>query len=65
MPSNCVGAGMISNPGIAAKMFEALYDNNINIQMISTSEINISVLIDLKDADKAVLAIHDVFFGEK
>ena len=60
-----VGAGMISHPGIAAKMFEALYDNNINIQMISTSEINISVLIDLKDADKAVLAIHDVFFGEK
>lgn len=60
-----VGAGMISHPGIAAKMFEALYDNNINIQMISTSEINISVLIDLKDADKAVLAIHEVFFGEK
>ncbi|HCC04263.1 MAG TPA: aspartate kinase [Clostridiales bacterium] len=60
-----VGAGMISHPGIAAKMFEALYDNNINIQMISTSEINISVLIDLKDADKAVLAIHDVFFDDK
>lgn len=60
-----VGAGMISHPGIAAKMFEALYDNNINIQMISTSEINISVLIDSKDADKAVLAIHDVFFGDK
>jgi len=59
-----VGAGMISHPGTASKMFEALYDNNINIQMISTSEINISVLIDLKDADKAVLAIHDAFFGK-
>ena len=59
-----VGAGMISHPGTASKMFEALYDSNINIQMISTSEINISVLIDLKDADKAVSAIHDSFFGK-
>lgn len=57
-----VGAGMQSNPGVAAKMFEALFESNINIQMISTSEIKISVLIDQKDANKAVNAIHDAFF---
>ena len=56
-----VGAGMQSNPGVAAKMFEALYDANINIQMISTSEIKISVLIARKDADRAVIAVHDAF----
>lgn len=56
-----VGAGMASNPGVAAKMFEALYDKSINIQMISTSEIKVSVLIDQKDAEKAVVAIHDKF----
>ncbi len=56
-----VGAGMASNPGVAAKMFEALYDKGINIQMISTSEIKVSVLIDAKDAEKAVVAIHDKF----
>lgn len=56
-----VGAGMQSNPGVAAKMFEALYDANINIQMISTSEIKISVLVALDDSDKAVNAIHDAF----
>ncbi len=61
-----VGAGMQSNPGVAAKMFEALYDANINIQMISTSEIKISVLIARKDADRAVIAVHDAFdFSEK
>lgn len=61
-----VGAGMQSNPGVAAKMFEALYDANINIQMISTSEIKISVLIARKDADRAVVAVHDAFdFTEK
>ena len=54
-----VGAGMVNNPGVASKMFEALYDANINIHMISTSEIKISVLIDEKDAEKAVVAIHD------
>ena len=54
-----VGAGMQSNPGVAAKMFEALMDAHINIQMISTSEIKISVLIDLKDSARAVTAIHD------
>ena len=57
-----VGAGMINNPGVAAKLFEALYDANININMISTSEIKISVLVDRKDASKAVEAIHDKFF---
>ena len=57
-----VGAGMESHPGTASKMFEALYEHNINIDMISTSEIKISVLIPLKDADKAVSAVHDAFY---
>lgn len=56
-----VGAGMESNPGVAASMFEALYESDINIQMISTSEIKISVLIDIEDAEKAVKAIHAKF----
>lgn len=56
-----VGAGMASNPGVAATMFEALYDAGININMISTSEIKVSVLIDKADADRAVRAIHDKF----
>lgn len=56
-----VGAGMQSNPGVAATMFEALFEAGINIQMISTSEIKISVLIEKKDADKAVAVIHDAF----
>ena len=56
-----VGSGMVSNPGVAAKMFEALYEAHININMISTSEIKVSVLIDQKDAEKAVRAIHDKF----
>lgn len=58
-----VGSGMINNPGVAAKMFEALYDAHININMISTSEIKISVLVDKKDADRAVQAVHDKFFA--
>ena len=57
-----VGAGMESHPGVAAKMFEALYDSNINIQMISTSEIKISVIIEEKYADKALNVVHDAFF---
>ena len=57
-----VGAGMETHYGVAAKMFEALYETQINIQMISTSEIKISVLIDEKDADKAVEAVHSKFF---
>ncbi len=56
-----VGAGMESNPGVAAKMFEALFDAGINIRMISTSEIKVSVLIDEKFADDAVSAVHDKF----
>lgn len=58
-----VGAGMETHAGVASKMFEALYDRQINIQMISTSEIKVSVLIDKADADKAVVAIHDKFFS--
>lgn len=56
-----VGAGMQSNPGVAAKMFEALSEAQINIQMISTSEIKISVLISRADSEKALTAIHDSF----
>ncbi len=59
-----VGAGMINNPGVASLMFEALYNAGINIQMISTSEIKVSVLVDETDADRAVQAIHDRFFSE-
>ncbi len=57
-----VGAGMETHEGVASKMFEALSDANINIQTISTSEIKISVLIDRKDADRAVAAVHGKFF---
>ncbi len=57
-----VGAGMESHPGTASKMFEALYERDINIDMIATSEIKISVLIDLEDADRAVSAVHKAFF---
>ncbi len=57
-----VGAGMETHPGTASKMFEALYEKDINIQMISTSEIKISVLIDIENADKAVSAVHKAFF---
>ena len=57
-----VGAGMETHAGVASTMFEALYDRQINIQMISTSEIKVSVLIDERDADGAVEAIHDKFF---
>ena len=56
-----VGAGMMSNPGVAAKMFEALYNENININMISTSEIRVTVLIHEKDAERAMNAVHDAF----
>ena len=59
-----VGAGMASNPGVAVKMFEALYDAHININMISTSEIKVSVLIDENEAERAVRAIHAKFFDE-
>ena len=56
-----VGAGMVNNPGVAATMFEALYDADININMISTSEVKVSVLIAEKDAERAVKVIHDKF----
>jgi aspartate kinase len=58
-----VGAGMIKSPGIAARMFEALYEANVNIHMISTSEIKISVLIDVEHAEMAMQSIHKKFFG--
>ena len=60
-----VGAGMMTTPGVAAKMFEALYDANINIQMINTSEIRVSVLIDEENTTAAVRAVHDKFFGDE
>ena len=56
-----VGAGMQTNPGVAARMFEALYDANVNIQQISTSEIRVTVLIDREDTDKAMNAVHKEF----
>lgn len=59
-----VGAGMINNPGVAATMFEALFNADINIHMISTSEIKVSVLVDANDADRAVQVVHDKFYGE-
>ena len=58
-----VGAGMVNNPGVASMMFEALYNAGININMISTSEIKVSVLIDQVNAEKAVKAIHDQFLA--
>ena len=58
-----VGAGMMSAPGIAATMFEALFDAKVNISMISTSEIKVSVLVDADDVGNALSAIHDKFFN--
>lgn len=58
-----VGAGMESHPDVAARMFEALYSAGINIRMISSSEIRISVLIDAADGAKAVEAVHAAFIG--
>lgn len=57
-----VGAGMVNNPGVAATMFEALYEAGINIRMISTSEIKVSVLIDKADSERAMRAVHRKFF---
>lgn len=56
-----VGAGMMSNPGVAAKVFECLYNSHININMISTSEIRVTVLIDEENTEKAMNAMHDMF----
>ena len=58
-----VGAGMANNAGVACMMFEALFSANINIHMISTSEIKVSVLVDERDSERAVQAIHDRFFN--
>src|SRR5699024_9015310 len=60
-----VGAGMETHPGVAAEMFEALFSRNVNIQMISTSEIKISVLLNKADGDRAVEAIHEKFFENR
>ena len=59
-----VGAGLAHNAGVASKMFEALFNAGININMISTSEIKVSVLVDERDAERAVQAVHDRFFSE-
>ena len=59
-----VGAGIMNTPGVACSMFEALSERRINIQMISSSEIKVSVIIDKAQADAAVAAVHDKFFGE-
>lgn len=57
-----IGVGIANKPGVAADMFEALYENNINMHMVTTSEIKISVLVDANKADLAVKAIHEKFF---
>ncbi len=56
-----VGAGMISSPGVAAKMFQVLADNKINIDIISTSEIKVSCIVKRSNAKKAVEFLHDAF----
>ncbi len=60
-----IGIGIANKTGVASDMFEALYENNINMHMISTSEIKISVLVNREEADKAVNAIHEKFFGNQ
>lgn len=60
-----VGAGMMSHAGVAAKMFEALYDVGVNIKMISTSEIRVTVLIDDIHVEKAMNAVHEKFFASQ
>ena len=57
-----VGAGMAGSAGVASEMFQALYEQGINIMFISTSEIKVSVVIKSQDAQRAVQAIHDRFF---
>jgi aspartate kinase len=60
-----VGAGMVSNPGVAAQMFEALADEEVNIELIATSEIKVSCIIRAAQAKLAVLALHNKFELEK
>ena len=59
-----IGVGIANKTGVAADMFEALYENNINMHMISTSEIKISVLVDREESNKAVNAIHKKFYDK-
>ena len=59
-----IGLGVANKPGVASKVFEALYESNINMHMVSTAEIKISVLVNSTEADMAVRAIHDKFFGK-
>lgn len=59
-----INAGVVHHAGVACKMFEALSSAGVNINMISTSEIKVSVLVDEREADRAVQAIHDRFFNE-
>ena len=56
-----IGVGMITTPGVTFRMFQALANKKINIQVISTSEIKISVLINKKDAKKALVTLHKEF----
>ncbi|MBO7668370.1 MAG: aspartate kinase, partial [Firmicutes bacterium] len=58
---SAVGAGMITHTGVAATMFRTLYENGINIDMIATSEIRISCIIDERDVNKAAVALHTAF----
>lgn len=60
-----VGAGMMTDPGVASKMFEALFNAGINIKMISTSEVRITVLVDEDNADAAARAVHDAFVPQE
>ena len=60
-----VGAGLLGNAGVACKMFEALYQAHINIHMISTSEIKLSVLIDKDESERAVKVVHNQFFRDE
>ena len=60
-----VGAGMQSNPGVAASMFEALAEVDVNIQMISTSEIKVSCIIAREEVQKAVKSLHEKFGLER
>jgi aspartate kinase len=59
-----VGAGMQTHAGVAAKMFEALYSVGVNIRMIASSEIRVTVLIDVDDVDVAMKAVHDKFIED-
>lgn len=59
-----VGGGVQSNPGVAAKMFEAIFNAGINIRMIATSEIRITVLVNEEEADKAAKAVHEAFLED-